>query len=115
VNLNKGDMQWQVPFGDDEQIRNSPALKGVKLPERLGAVGNAGVIVTKGGLVFGGGGDTSIHAVDKDNGHELWSAPTQLKTTGTPMTYSFNGKQYVVIATGGAGSEPTLMAFALNE
>jgi quinoprotein glucose dehydrogenase len=114
VNLNKGEMLWQVPFGDDEQIRHAPALQGAKLPEKLGAVGDAGVIVTKGGLVFAGGGDTAFHAVDKDTGRDLWSWPTSgLITTGTPMTYSAGGRQYVVIAAGGAGTEPVLMAFRL--
>jgi quinoprotein glucose dehydrogenase len=111
VNLNKGEMLWQEPFGDDEHIRNSPDLKGVKLPDRLGVVGDAGVIVTKGGLVFAGGGDKALHAVDKTTGKELWSSPTP-RTNGTPMTYSVGGKQYIVVATGGAGTEPELRAFA---
>ena len=29
------------------------------------------------------------------------------------MTYSVGGKQYIVIAVGGAGTEPTLLAFSL--
>ncbi len=114
VDLNKGDLVWQVPFGDDAALRNNPALRGVKLPAKLGAVGDAGVIVTKGGLLFVGGNDEAFHAMDKKTGEELWSYPTSgIKTNGTPMTYSINGRQYVVIAVGGAGTEPSLLAFGL--
>jgi quinoprotein glucose dehydrogenase len=114
VDLNRGEMLWQVPFGDDPEIRNNPALKDVKLPAKLGVVGDAGVIVTKGGLVFAGGGDEALHAVDKKTGADLWTYPTPgLKTNGTPMTYSVNGRQIVVIAVGGAGTEPRLLAFSL--
>jgi quinoprotein glucose dehydrogenase len=114
VNLNLGSMAWQTPFGDDEELRKHPALEGVKLPEKLGAVGDAGVIVTKGGLVFAGGGDTAFHAVDKSSGKDLWSYPTPgVKTNGTPMTYQWDGRQYVVIAVGGAGTDAALLAFSL--
>jgi glucose dehydrogenase len=34
---------------------------------------------------------------------------------GTPMTYVYNGRQYVVLAAGGAGEEAELIAFALPE
>jgi len=114
VDLNKGEMRWQKPFGDDPELRKNPALQGVKLPDKLGAVGDAGVIVTKGGLLFVGGGDEAFHAVDKNTGEDLWSYPTAgIKTNGTPMTYSIGGHQYVVIAIGGAGTEASLLAFGL--
>lgn len=114
VDLNRGEMLWQTPFGDDAELRNHPALQGVKLPAKLGAVGDSGVIVTKGGLLFVGGGDEAFHAVDKKTGADIWSFATAgLKTNGTPMTYSVNGRQFVIIAVGGAGTEPQLLAFAL--
>jgi quinoprotein glucose dehydrogenase len=114
LDLGTGQMRWQVPFGDNEALRRHPALKDAKLPARLGAVGTAGVIVTRGGLVFAGGGDEAFHALDKRTGAELWTYPTTgLKTTGTPMTYRSGGRQYVVIAVGGPGSGAKLLAFAL--
>jgi quinoprotein glucose dehydrogenase len=87
-------------------------LKGIPLPEKLGASGAQGAIVTKAGIIFVGGGDTALHAVDAKNGSDLWSYPFPRRTGGTPMTYSFQGKQYVVIATGN-GTEATLYAFSL--
>ena len=56
VDLNAGEIAWRVPFGEgSEEIRTHPLLRGVDLPERLGALGNSGPLVTKGGLVFLGG------------------------------------------------------------
>jgi quinoprotein glucose dehydrogenase len=114
VDLNAGRMRWQIPFGDRPAVRSSAALKGVPLPDRLGSFGDAGVIVTGGGLVFAGGGDVAIHAIDKRTGAELWTYSTgDATTTGTPMTYRAGGRQYVVIAVGGPGPGAALLAFAL--
>jgi quinoprotein glucose dehydrogenase len=113
LNLNTGDIAWQVPFGDDARLRANPALRGVKLPEKLGAAGVQGVIVTKGGIIFAGGGDAAFHAIDKTTGADLWSYPVPQRTTGTPMTYStVTGRQYVVIATGSA-DQAQLLAFTV--
>ncbi len=114
VDLNAGRMVWQVPFGDNPEVRQHPALKGVTLPAKLGAVGAAGIIVTGGGLVFAGGGDRAFHAIDQRTGTDLWTYPTaDARTTGTPMTYRIGGHQFVVIAVGGPGAGATLLAFSL--
>jgi quinoprotein glucose dehydrogenase len=112
IDLNKGEIAWRVPFGDDARLRANPALAGVKLPDRLGAAGAMGAIVTKGGLVFAGGGDSAIYAFDAKTGAEIWSYPLGRRTTGTPMTYEAGGKQYVVIASG-QGRDATLTAFGM--
>jgi quinoprotein glucose dehydrogenase len=112
IDLNTGTIAWQVPFGDFPALREYLQKMNVPLPDRLGAQGPAGAIVTGGGLVFIGGGDAAFHAIDKANGHDLWSAATA-ETTGTPMTYlTSSGKQFVVVATG-RGADATLVAFAL--
>ena len=113
IDLNQGDIKWKVTFGDDERLRNNPALKGVNLPPKLGAAGVQGAIVTKGGLIFVGGGDAAFHAVDKASGKDLWTYPTKVRTSGTPMTYTYDGKQYVVIAVG-SGAQSRLLAFSLS-
>ena len=65
LDLNAGDMVWKVPFGEGSQaIRQHPLLKGVVLPDRLGTPGQSGPIVTKGCLVFIGGGDPYLYAFD---------------------------------------------------
>ena len=114
VDLEHGAMRWQVPFGDDPAIRRHKSLANAVLPPQLGAAGNAGVLATRGGLVFVGGGDLAVHAVDASTGQDVWRYDTSgLKTTGTPMTYRVAGRQYVAIAVGGPGSGARLLVFAL--
>ena len=114
IDLNKGDIRWRVPFGDMAELRKHPALAGIQLPDRLGAPGPAGAIVTKGGLVFMGSGDTALYAFDKVSGREIWSAPLTEAAQATPMTFqSSSGRQFVVIATGRA-DRTALVAFALE-
>ena len=114
IDLNAGEIAWRVVFGEGrEEIRAHPLLRGVELPERLGTGGgNSGPLVTKGGLVFLGGGDPYLYAFDKTTGAELWRGATPFRTTANPMTYrTRSGRQFVVIATGG-GSDAALVAFA---
>ena len=115
IDLNRGDLAWRVPFGKgSDALRNHPALRGVKLPDRLGVSGAPGSIITRGGLVFVGGGDEALYAFDKRTGREVWSGPLPRRTAGTPMTYrAASGRQFVVVATG-SGSDQELVAFALS-
>ena len=88
-------------------------MKGVALPARLGAAGAPGAIVTKGGLVFVGGGDRALNAFDAATGREVWRFPLPRPRTATPMTYrARNGRQFIAIATG-AGEDAALVRFAL--
>jgi quinoprotein glucose dehydrogenase len=113
INLHTGAIVWRVPFGDSPSVRNHPALQGAKLPARLGAPGAPGVIATRGGLVFGGGGDSALYVFDKATGKELFALPLPRRATATPMTYrSRAGRQFVVMATG-SGPDASLMAWAL--
>jgi quinoprotein glucose dehydrogenase len=113
LDLNRGDIAWKVPFGDDPQVRGLPALKGVPLPDRLGAIGPPGAIVTKSGLVFVGGNDMALSAFDARDGRELWRHVLPRQATATPMTYlAPGGRQVIAIATG-RGENTALVAFAL--
>jgi quinoprotein glucose dehydrogenase len=101
-----------VPVGDDPSVRHHPALKNVRLPPRLGAVGAAGPIVTRGGLVFVSGASNGLYALDKDTGRELWEADLGEPGFGNPMTYrAGDGRQFVIVAVG--KKDARLMAFAL--
>ena len=69
-------------------------------------------------MFIGGSKDEKFHAFDSATGKLLWE--TQLPAGGyaTPSTYMANGRQYVVIAAGGAGKQRTkagdaFIAFAL--
>lgn len=113
IDLNAGEIVWKVPFGEGSQaLREHPLLLGVALPERLGTRGNSGPMVTKGGLVFVGGGAPYLYAFDKATGAEVWRGATPYSTNANPMTYrTRSGQQFVVIATG-READAALVAFA---
>jgi len=113
IDLNSGDHVWQVPLGDSPQLRSHPALRGVALPERLGVVGSAGSVVTRGGLVFTTGGGRVLHAMDARTGATRWEHDLGQNGVANPMTYrTREGRQFLVIATG-IGPAARLVAFAL--
>jgi quinoprotein glucose dehydrogenase len=115
LDLNRGTIAWKVPFGDSPQLRAHPALKGVTLPARLGAAGAAGVIVTRSGVILGGGNDNALNAFDARDGRELLRFVLPREATGTPMTYlDANGQQVIVMATG-RGEDTALVAFRLEK
>ncbi len=112
VDLNRGEIRWQVPLGTFN-------LGGPHGPP--GTISLGGPIVTAGGLAVIAGTflDPHIRAFDVDTGRELWSAELPASGHATPMSYLFSGKQYVVIAAGGhskLAEEPlsdAVVAFAL--
>ena len=54
-----------------------------------------------------------LRAFDKATGAELWEENMDVAPYGTPMSYLYDGRQYIVVATGGAGSPAALVAYAL--
>jgi glucose dehydrogenase len=54
-----------------------------------------------------------LRAYDKATGEVLWEQRMALAPWGTPMTYVNDGRQYLVVAAGGAGEASQLIAFAL--
>ena len=116
IDLHRGEIAWKVPFGEGSAlIRSHPLLRGADLPARLGTPGNNGPMATASGLIFIGGGEPYLYAFDAATGREISRAPTELRTSGNPMTYvGRSGRQFVVIATG-AGPDAALVAFALRD
>jgi quinoprotein glucose dehydrogenase len=114
INLNTGDFAWQVPLGEHVEL----TARGIP---RTGTETFGGSIVTAGGLVFiASTKDERIHAFDKQTGKLLWEHPLPAGGYATPCTYQVNGRQYVVIAAGGAGKPRTkagdaFVAFSLAE
>lgn len=96
VNVNTGDIAWQVPVGVTESL---PADK-----QNTGRPGMGGAISTASGVVFMGGTDDSrFRALDAKTGKLLWEVKLNASVMATPSTYQGkDGRQYVsVIATGG--------------
>ena len=113
VNVNTGDIAWQVPLGISDLL---PEGK-----KNTGRPSNGGPIVTAGGVTFiGGTDDQRFRAFDSKTGKELWTTKLDYSAHATPITYrGKDGRQYVaVVATGGSYlASPTggdsLMVFAL--
>jgi len=120
IDLNTGEHRWMTPNGDGP--RDHPLLKPLGLPP-LGSPGRSSPLVTKT-LVFLGEGDPvmaalgsrlrpempaslapgyggrKFRALDKATGRVLSEIELPAGVTGAPMTYLFEGKQFIVIATG---------------
>ncbi|HWC99007.1 MAG TPA: pyrroloquinoline quinone-dependent dehydrogenase [Candidatus Sulfopaludibacter sp.] len=63
-----------------------------------------GPISTGGGLAFAGASlEPFLRAYNTDTGEEVWKAELPASAQSTPMTYEWQGKQYVVVCAGGHG------------
>jgi quinoprotein glucose dehydrogenase len=95
VDANSGEIAWRVPLGTSDELE----AKGL---HKTGAFGQGGPIVTAGGLVFIAGTiDKRFRAFDSHSGKLLWETKLDVEGHTSPMTYSHNGKQYVVIVSSG--------------
>jgi PQQ-dependent dehydrogenase (methanol/ethanol family) len=72
------------------------------------ATNSAGVIATRGGLVFAATAEGQFIALDAKSGKALWNFRTGGPISASPISYAVDGKQYVAISAGN-----TLYAFAL--
>jgi alcohol dehydrogenase (cytochrome c) len=64
--------------------------------------GQTSLMVTAGGLLFGGDTGGHFRAFDPDTGAVLWNVNLGSQVTGYPVTYAVNGKQYIAVSTGGS-------------
>ena len=121
IDLNRGELAWRVANG--RGLRDHPALRGLDLP-RLGIASRPVALVTatllfigEGGNVFGGIQDnmwgTAFRAYDKATGAVVWETELPAGTTGGPMTYLHEGRQYIVVPVGGRDRPAEWMALAL--
>jgi quinoprotein glucose dehydrogenase len=97
VDMKQGTIRWQIPLGSMQYFGKDHG------PIPPGSIGFGGPIVTASGLAFiAGTFDPYIRSFDVETGKELWKAQLPASGSATPMTYSFNGRQYVIIAAGGS-------------
>jgi alcohol dehydrogenase (cytochrome c) len=61
-----------------------------------------GLLATAGGLVFGGTNEGNVFALDADNGKPLWDFNVGGGVRANPISYSTDGKQFVVMSAGTA-------------
>jgi len=98
IDMKSGQLKWEVPLGfmmDPEKYPDS---------KKWGSINIGGAITTAGGLVFiAASSDGFLRAFNTETGELLWEQALPAGGQATPMTYQFEGKQYVVIAAGGHG------------
>jgi len=68
----------------------------------------SGVLATAGGVVFYGKPNGGFEAVNARNGNLLWRFETNVRMKASPVTFEWQGKQYVAVAAG-----PNILCFGL--
>ena len=121
VNLDRGELQWQVPYGETpDAVRNNPALKGINIGN-TGQSGSVGLMVTKTLVVLGDSILTTsshprgamLRAYDKATGKEVGAVWMPAPQSGSPMTYMIDGKQYMIVAVSGGAYSGEYIAYSL--
>lgn len=107
INLDSGNYAWKIPFGEYPEL----VAKGMK---DTGSENHGGPVVTAGGLLFIGAThyDNKFRAFDKKTGKLMWEAVLPFAANATPSVYEVDGKQYIVVATGGGRQRPSSGQFA---
>jgi len=134
IDMNTGDHVWMVPNGDGP--RDHPAIKHLDTGP-LGVPGRPTPLLTKSLLFVGEGrsnfpggsrvppgmpleivtnaGGKKFRAYNKDTGETVWEITLDAGTSGPPVTYLFEGKQFIVVAIGDSKHSPELIAFSLPQ
>jgi len=122
IDMDKGEIVWQTAHGETaDNLRNHPALKGLNIP-RTGRAGQIGTLVTRTLVIAGDAGVATqpsgargamLRAYDKATGREVGSVFMPAPQTGGPMSYMWNGRQYIVVAIAGGSYSGEFVAFRL--
>jgi len=76
IDTKTGEIRWKHEIGDGE--------------------GAAGILTTAGRLLFTADNSDNLLALDPDTGKTLWHVPVGGRMVASPMTYEFNGRQYLL-------------------
>ena len=137
IDMNAGEIVWQVPNGHGP--RDHPAIRHLGLG-RLGSPGRPGPLLTRTLFFIGEGSDVGVgvpgsgrvpegmpvqivtnygepwfRAYDKTTGDVVWEMQLEAGTTGVPMTYLHQGRQYVVVPIGGRNVPGQWVALSLPQ
>jgi alcohol dehydrogenase (cytochrome c) len=80
IDTTNGDIKWTAPVA-------APSL-------------SAGVLGTRGGVVFVATTEGQFIALDSATGKPLWNFRTGSRMSASPVSYAVDGKQYVAIGAG---------------
>jgi quinoprotein glucose dehydrogenase len=124
IDMRTGEHRWMAPNGDGP--RDHPAIRHLDLPP-LGQPGRGMPLLTKtllfvsegdpimAGTPPGGGpaAGKAFRAFDKASGAVLWETTLPAGTTGAPISYMHEGRQYVVLPIGAHDHPSEWVALAL--
>jgi quinoprotein glucose dehydrogenase len=126
IDLNSGEHRWMVPMGNLDH----PQLRQFALSQ-LGRPTRGHTLLTKTLLIIGQEGttqrgeggsptvpafaihDATLRAYDKATGRVVGEVALPRNATAAPMTYVIDGKQFIIVATGGANLPAELIALCL--
>ena len=95
-NMNSGEILWQVAGSSDSKT-----------------IGNSSVMISGDLLYYKNSSLGTLNVFSKSDGELLREIPLGGRPTGSPMTYSIDGKQFVVIALGRQDEKMELVALSL--
>ncbi len=121
---NPDKLMFQVPHGDTpDAVRNHPLLKGMNIP-KTGQGGSVGVLITKTLVIAGDPQYTAppgrargamLRAYNKMTGEQVGEILLPAPIVGHPMTYSLNGRQYIVVGVSGGNYTGEYISLALPQ
>lgn len=108
IDMRTGAQKWEVPLGYMMDTVKYPGAAG------WGSLNFGGAIVTAGNLCFVAASmDGHLRAFNTQTGRVLWEYALPAGGQATPMSYTVDGRQYVLIAAGGHGKLGTRMGDAV--
>ena len=96
--------------GSSRRSTSTPARSSGSCRRTAPAQSWGGTLTTASGLVIFGEDGGGLMAADAVTGTPLWSFQTNQTWRASPMTYMFDGKQYVAVAAGS-----TIIALAIQD
>ncbi len=124
IDLKNGSLMFQVPHGDTpDAVRDHPMLKGMNIG-KTGQSGSVGVLITKTLVIAGDPAFTAppgrargamLRAYDKQTGAQVGEVLLPAPIVGMPMTYSMNGRQYIVVGVSGGNYRGEYISLALPQ
>jgi alcohol dehydrogenase (cytochrome c) len=108
-----GQVNLQQFYNNDEEAYGvvrayDPNTLEPKWEYRMNDITWGGVLTTASDVLFSGGKEGYVFALDARTGELLWKASVGGQVNAGPMSYSVGGRQYVTIAAGSS-----LFAYAL--
>ncbi len=90
-------------YGMGGLVAWDPATQSARWRVQFDTLWNGGTLATAGNLVFQATANGEFHAYDAKRGDRLWSQNIQRGANAAPISYSLDGRQYVVLPVGWGG------------